>query len=329
MDEINDDLSYAEAEKIFKTTIAASGLDLSDPGSIKAEIASSKECFSKLKFQYLEQESRDKFLSLLFFKDVNSISQRNIDALANKNAASKADLKRAKNELQVLLETSEATAEDVISMNRKLEERKPQANASLMELEKLQEELKSLLYAPENESYKMLLDLNKMIDSHDVGPSDAIRIAQDDLHQEKSTLEELAQKEVVLLAEESSGEMLVTELQTKLSHLQKGLEHSAGVPSDQPDPEQVRAQWLRELNALLQKFAIDQVKIRHIEGNYTLFYRDAKIVFNEAMEIVVVTNQLLSAAEVRQVNQVSRSHKTRRLSKLISRIILQRENIRN
>lgn len=323
MEQSSEDSSLAQAEEIFNTTVAASVLKQLDPASIKAEVAALKEFCSKLKFQYLEQDSRDKFLRLLFLKDIDSINHvaaADVDRLLKSNALAKSELKLLKTELANLLDLNEATADEVIALNEKHMARKNELELARGELYSLLRELDGLINDSANESYTMLLDLNKMIDSQNVGPEEAIRIAETVLYEDEKTANKLAETEKNMLVKDSQNIALVAELEANLGLLKNQIQHASRLSMGHPDPEQKRAHDLRELNYLLQKFTPEHVDIRHKEEEFILSYGKNHIVFNQNLKIILSSNQL-NVRDVNQVNRLSGDVKLNRLLRLLAQVL--------
>ena len=321
MDNQNEEISLFQAEEIFKNAINASLLGILDPATINGEIASLKEFCSKLKFQYLEQESRDKFLRLLFLNSIDSVSRKDLDALFITTTESKKELKLLKQELERLLDSSEATANQVIQLNKRMEARRPEVDAAIEDLKNLQAEFDKLVNAPENESYKMLLDLNKMIDSYDVGPDEAIRIAAEDLLRDQVSLDRLSEQKRKLEAEEDQTNSHIEQLLTKLRQLKSKLQLSSAVTHDNSDPEQLHAQWLRELNGLLQKFTPEGVVIKQVEGTYLIQSRSAEITLDKDLKILLVPGRFASTHELNMVNKLTGDQRFFKLLRLLARVL--------
>ncbi|OBA21694.1 hypothetical protein METBIDRAFT_190743 [Metschnikowia bicuspidata var. bicuspidata NRRL YB-4993] len=317
MNEEKGMFSVELAEDTYRAKVATSALKPSDPSLIKGDIASLKRFCSKLKFQYLEQDTRDKFVAVLFSEHAESVSQKNVDAVAGENTSAKAELKQLKKELAERVALSESVAEDVISINQRLQTRRKEAESASAELAALEKEFHALVSLPENESYKMLFDLNKMIDSQDVRPDEAIRIAETDLKQDQVMFHDLQQQEQALLEKAAQMNRHTEELQNTLLRMKTELEHSSRTPNGHPEPEQVRAQWLRELNSVLHKFTVAPVEIRQIGANYVLLCGRDEIVFSSDLNIVLVLNHVLRSLDVNQVNHVSGERKVEYLLRVI------------
>lgn len=91
---------------MFKEVFSSSSVKISNPTLICDEVSNLKDLSSEFKFQYLKQETRDKFLRYIFLYHEQGISQSDKDALAERCFRVNADLKEIKEEFQQLLQES-------------------------------------------------------------------------------------------------------------------------------------------------------------------------------------------------------------------------------
>lgn len=248
---IGKDTLIGQAKEVFDNAISSSNSGLRNPSKIKEEITHLKHFSSKLKFQYLEQETRDKFLRLLLI-DEKSISEEDIDNIVGENGQLKESLKQLKREIEALTEQAENVAEEVIRLNEKLAKEKEEAQKGLDEAAQLQKELDLLMEESENEHYKTLFHFKKLIDSDDIGLSEAISIANSAVESDEAALKEVrdklekAKKE---LAEKKSQE---EELRRRASDLKIQVED--GETQVLKGEQQEYAQKLGDIKGLLSRF---------------------------------------------------------------------------
>lgn len=314
-----EDVSMSTAASTFASAMDASTLKLSDPNAIKDELAHLKEFFSKLKFQYLEQETRDKFLRLLLIDNDATVDQDDVDELVVSNAESKKKLKSLKDQMLALIRESEDIAEEVILVNRTFEARRKDVDDTLGDILALQSELDGLLKAPENENYRTLFNLKKLIDSGDIGLNEAIGIADNALKQEELTLSQLLLDVEKADAEIKTKDRLIATLHEKLRDLQHQLEQ-AGAKSLNEEPEQVFAQWLRELNAILVNFVPAEVDFHSSGGIHTLTLGGQNISFDDKLH---VSSAPFTAREVADINCARGDQKFWKLLRVLGKLILQ------
>lgn len=88
---------------------------VSNPLTLEADLKHYKELFSKLKFSYLEQDSKEKFLRAILDDPPLVVDSSDISQLEDNNVILKNTLKSTKNEVQALLETVSLAAREVAS----------------------------------------------------------------------------------------------------------------------------------------------------------------------------------------------------------------------
>lgn len=281
-------VSLYRAEEIFKESLSGSTVKLSDPTRIQDQLSSLKDVSSKLKFQYLEQETRDKFLRHILLDHEQKVTETDVTALASHNLVAKADLKEIKQELQLLLRENESTCNDVINLNKKCEQKQHEIDSAITDVGRLQEELDLLLNDPSNENFKTLFNMHKLIDTEDLGLDEAIVIAENAV-----TLESIAVAEVesqVVKAEEKVRENLKLEkdLQLKLENLHSQLK-SAQALQDKTlqSPEQIHAQNIREIDTILRRLVDSNYDLEAKEDKILLKIKDITIQFDSELYIIL------------------------------------------
>lgn len=319
----NDEVSLNVASSVFAAAMESSTLRLSDPNTIKDELSYLKEFFSKLKFQYLEQETRDRFLRLLLLENNGEIQQEDVDALVAANAELKRELKLLKLEMVDLVKTSEGIAEEVIAQNRTFESLKKDVDDTLGDIASLQGELDGLLNAPENENYKTLFNLQKMIDTDDIGLSEALGIASNALEQEKLAVSQLELDVERAEAEIASKDKVAARMAVTLQKLLLALEQSAAEPQAEQDPQQAYAQWLRELNALLVRFIPAKVEFESAGGLHTLKANASTVTLDDELNVVLTSDASISRKRIEDTNCATGTLRFWKLLQLLSKVILQ------
>lgn len=118
--------------------------NLSNPTSITDEINFKKELFSKLKFQYLEQETREKFLRAILENPPLYVEKQDIDTKIDTNAELKRDLKQLKQKQQQLELELRDLALDVLEMYEVFQGKTRATELMLEEIEVMEQELKGI-----------------------------------------------------------------------------------------------------------------------------------------------------------------------------------------
>lgn len=251
LEQIGKGTLISQAKDAFESVTNTSKSHIHNPTKIKAELTHLKQFLSKLKFQYLEQETRDKFLRLLLINE-NSISKQNVELIVAENQTLKQSLSLLKRAIEALTEEAENLAEEVVNLDDQLKKRKVEANESLAEAEQLQIELDLLISEGDNDNYKTLFNFKKLIDSDDIGLSEAISIANSAVESDEATLKALEEK---LEGGRKEAEEKRLQLE-RIEKLTQELESQVG-EDDTPvkkGEQQEYAQQLGDIKAALSRF---------------------------------------------------------------------------
>lgn len=286
LEQLQAAILLSSAESLFKSAMESSSSSLSDPRSIKDELAYLKEFCSKLKFQYLEQETRDKFLRLLFLEDTQEVLVEKLDQIVKDNVSLKSALKQLKSEMMSVLERSEAMTEEVLALSASYDSRKAEVSEALAGVESLQSELDSLLKDPENENHVTLFNVKRLIDTEDIGLNEAISIAESTVAQESQALSDLKLAVARASAETTAQEKLTSSLSEQLEKLQSLVDAESQKPAQDVDPEQEYAQWLRELNLTVSKFVPVNVEVKKSNEDSILTIGSAKLTLDKQLNVI-------------------------------------------
>ncbi|KAF8004270.1 hypothetical protein HF325_001718 [Metschnikowia pulcherrima] len=167
----------------------------------------------------------------------------------------------------------------------------------------------------------MLLDLNKMIDSYDVGPMKRFVLLPKTCCEIRSVLIVYQNKRESSKPKKHQTSSHIEQLLTKLRQLESKLQLSSAVTHDNSDPEQLHAQWLRELNGLLQKFTPEGVVIKQVEGTYLIQSRSAEITLDKDLKILLVPGRFASTHELNMVNKLTGEQRFFKLLRLLARVL--------
>lgn len=319
--ELGNDTLLASAESIFKSTAESSSLTLTNPRGIKEELAFLKEFCYKLKFQYLEQETRDKFLRHLLMEDTHNVSVDELDQIVKANVELKHALKELKTEMDTVVEQSESLAEEVIDLQRAYSARRLEVDEALAGVDSLQKELDGLLQDPENENHVTLFNMKRLIDTEDIGLNEALEIAEAAVSLESQVVAELDRSVDRAKGEHSAKEKVVASLQDSLSRLQVQLDKEALKPKQDIDPQQAYAQWLREVNSMMEKFIPVRMEIETENKTSVLAIGTTKISLDESLSIVACSNRNRSSQAITEIDCADHTTKFWKLSRFLSEII--------
>lgn len=322
LENMNSEILLASAEAIFKSAMDSLSSSLKDPRGIKEELVYVKEFCSKLKFQYLEQETRDKFLRILLTENAHHVSADQLDEIVKENINLKNALKLLKTEMESVLKTSEVMADEVIALNQTLESRRLEVDEALAGVDTLQNELDALLKDPENENHVALFNVKRLIDTEDIGLNEAIEIAESAVNLELLVLTDLDRAVERARDEEASKQKLIGGLQESLARLQRLVNEEAVREKKDVDPEQEYAQWLRELNSMVDKFVPVKVEVESQDGANVLRIGLSSLVLDGELNILRCSSPLVTLVAIADVNCAEDKAKFWKLSRLLSHIIL-------
>ncbi|KAK4242051.1 kinetochore protein Sos7 [Achaetomium macrosporum] len=155
------------ANAVTRTSdVSTSSLDAPTPASLEADLAHYKELFAKLRFSYVEQVTKEKFIRAIVGDPPLIVTpQENADLEAS-NAAAKATLKALKTEVAGMVSDLEARGRDLAGRYEKV-----RAETALLEklpgkiaaLEKRVTELKAAQQLPPDAKPEMHLPLGKTL----------------------------------------------------------------------------------------------------------------------------------------------------------------------
>ncbi|ODV80110.1 uncharacterized protein CANTADRAFT_25828 [Suhomyces tanzawaensis NRRL Y-17324] len=228
----------------------SSNITLQNPKSIDEEIERQKEIFSKLKFIYLEQETRDKFLRKISELTSDEIDKNDVKLIEADCMEKKAEFKTLKNGMNQQLQSLHQVTIDSVDLYEVYQQKKQKTQELIDSVADLEKEIDKIFeegqlvgdqflslaqYASEDTNLEQVLDLNNQ-----------------ELQREKvqnSQLEnELIQRESDLAAQQATIELAVA----KLRDLKVLAQSSQPYATD--DKLQKYAKWCKEMNEILVKF---------------------------------------------------------------------------
>jgi hypothetical protein len=116
---ISEPISSSDAEKSnsspSKRTSDVSAIDNPTPASLEADLTHYKELFSKLRFSYVEQVTKEKFLRAIVGDPPLVVGHNENIELEAQLAEVKAELKSRKEEVRIMIEDMEKMGRDLAS----------------------------------------------------------------------------------------------------------------------------------------------------------------------------------------------------------------------
>lgn len=229
---IDTDISINNSKQEF------SNIGIENPKLINEEISHQKQKFSKLKFQYLEQETRDKFLRIILNNSL-TITKDDIDRIVQENEQVKSKLKGLKNETTSKQEEISTLTGEINELNQEFELENDSYNNAMKQIQQMESEIKDI--GVDNELVENI-DFNKFdnLDSY-------ITKEQQELHHETGKLDEL-QETIDLTTKLNDNKVsLIHQLNEKLLQI-KLIKPSAPVENNSYNN---LGKWYNEVNRLL------------------------------------------------------------------------------
>ena len=134
------------------------------PASLEADLEHYRELFAKLRFSYVEQVTKEKFIRAIVGDPPLIVTPQENAELEEQNLAAKASLKRLKVEVQEMVSDLEGRARDLASRYESIQTQKVQLKElpqKLEELERKVEELKSQQAVSAQQGEEMNMPLGK------------------------------------------------------------------------------------------------------------------------------------------------------------------------
>ncbi|KAH1276221.1 hypothetical protein KXX33_001406 [Aspergillus fumigatus] len=122
---ISEPISSSDAEKsnssLSKRTSDVSAIDNPTPASLEADLTHYKELFAKLRFSYVEQVTKEKFLRAIVGDPPLVVGHNENVELEGQLAEVKAELKSRKEEVRIMIEDMEKMGRDLASRYKKVQ----------------------------------------------------------------------------------------------------------------------------------------------------------------------------------------------------------------
>lgn len=279
---------------ITNSTTSISSKRLNDPTLIDEEISYFEQYLSKLKFLYLEQETRDKFLRNLLIESEGdkSITDQDLQDINKLNTESKTKLKSLKDEINKHIEKINESSSEVIDLNKSYNQKLNETNQYISEISAMESNLNSILTDIENnEDHLILFNLQKSIinDEKIIDFNKIIEISNNQLLNDINTFEDL-NNQIILKHKENEFKLkFINELNIKLSSLINN-QNELLTNDSKNDSSQIFAQLIKQLNELLLNFVTDdkdiKIQINKIGANYQLLIKNWNVLLDSNLKIL-------------------------------------------
>ena len=273
--EESSDYLFLHAKQEFEESTAK----LNGPDVVDDEIARQKSVFSKLKFLYLEQETRDKFLRKISELDALVLSEEDLSQVERATVHGKENLKQLKLKMNQQIGDLTELTKETNHLYSVYTSAVNETNGLIDEISQLESELDEIM----NESqYKLILEM----ESTPANIGEYVQLNEQELRREKQRLDTI-ESQIVLQEQENDRKMReIDELRVSLGTLQRRLTE---VPQRVDDESQLYARWCDDTNEILKRFTnLSSLEIRPVEGGvykYVVNWNKGK-----SVEVVVDRN---------------------------------------
>lgn len=277
---------------------------ISNPTLIDEEIAYYKQYLSKLKFLYLEQETRDKFLRRILIDKRLDISNEEITTITEENNELKANLKQLKGEIDTVISKIEGLTNEIIESNQIYRQKSTEINGLTTEIDQMNAQLTGLINEIENNEDNLLLfNLQKSVRNFTVVNFDRIlEISNHQLTSNITQYQALSEQIEAKFAEHSGKANIISELNLALQSL---IDSGSSAP-DTSNESQIWAHLLNQLNQLLETLLSESISLVRIGDVYQLQLENYKIVLTSGLTIINIAPSTAKRARLAETINDSR-----------------------
>lgn len=290
-----DEISQSTSEYpifVAQLEFENSNIRLVNPLRINDEVVYQKDIFSKLKFIYLEQETRDKFLRKISELTIDSIDKNDVKNIEQAAMDRKATFKKLKGELNDQVGTVEQITNEVISLHQELESKLQLTDAIIDEISALEHEVDNIIGddAPDhNELLKCMLER----EGQNKGNFEDLLAMKDyELNDQYTYLSTLVEEIEERKRHNQSQRLLIENLTSKIAELKVVLTGFKNVDTEQADETQIFGKWCKEMNEIILKFTDLQDVLLSLDHNNNFHLSvvspgvETSLVFNKRFEVL-------------------------------------------
>lgn len=243
-----------------QTEFEQSQIKITNPSLINDEFSHQREIFSKLKFIYLEQETRDKFLRRISeLTTIENIESGDVQLVSEQSLVKKSELKALKNELDEQLIQFKNITQENNDLYKEYETRLEKNNLLLDELSRLDDEVEKALQ--DSKDYYEIFDNLPGTTAKETSGGDESKISEEiqlmistkenELQKTLLELDSLTKNVETKASLAQSQQKLNEQSLDMLTHL-KAQKVEDGAPIS--DDFQRYCIWCKEINEILIKF---------------------------------------------------------------------------
>lgn len=261
----SQDLEFLTAQRQIEETQLADGTHVENPLVVNEEINFKKEEFAKLKFQYLEQETRERFLRAILSSPPLYVEQKDIDEYETQNREKKAELKSHKTSLNTTIQNIQEKNSQNVSLYHDLQVKLNDTDEILKEISEMESSLRSLFPKDPQLVDAML--------HPDVGDDNLFNIGSSAQQKLARVQSEQARVEALLSARKQAQrdrQDEISKLSQQLEMVHHDIDAASKSTTTKQDPQQSRAQWIKQMTEILQETGIKLEVTQSQEGRYKI-----------------------------------------------------------
>ncbi|CCE88995.1 Piso0_001790 [Millerozyma farinosa CBS 7064] len=298
-------ISISSSKHDFISSIDNISEGARNPGCVGDEINSRKELFSKLKFQYLEQVTKEKFLRAILETPPVYIEKGDIDAIQEKNDSAKAALKEVKNNVQKKMAEIDEVTREVVSLNEEYETKYKATDDTLQSFSELQDRLDALVRNQKpasKQAAETMMGLPEELSDRDL--RNVVPSFQRLLESKENSLSQLSNDFNMKNQLQTNQQLHIDKLRTKLESLRTSLKTVD--KSEVPNSQQNFAQWIKEMNEILLKLnGWEHIDVKIENNEITIASNDTAIVLSEDLRVLNPEDLIQYRDVVHKINSTS------------------------
>ncbi|KAI5957204.1 hypothetical protein KGF54_000132 [Candida jiufengensis] len=222
--DLNILLNKCQSYSILSTADEFSAQNIRDPKSIEDQINIQKQNFKRLKLNYIEQQSQEKFLhkiTVLNYEKLMNFNDTINEELRNENNNLKLRLKNLKLEMENKVYELKAEVEDVKVLLESINAKQNSVKSTIEELEEIEKEFENLVNEEEQDpEYKEFVDY--IIGDDEFRIDTNIGTSTSQINSQAKEIVENESNEMDQII--GDKEKKIRELQTKIEIIQKDLQ---------------------------------------------------------------------------------------------------------
>ncbi|EGV65903.1 hypothetical protein PSN45_003292 [Yamadazyma tenuis] len=282
------------------------------PVTIENEFNRSKERFERLKFTYLEQEARDKFLRIVLNEE-----QHDFGDMEKGNRQVKATLEGLENSVVLKQNEIEGTTAQLLHLYKMQASQLSKLNTLTVEISLMESEFEK----EDIGTYNSLLnnmDMSKLHKSdNDNAILNYIDSQQNDRDSQDMTLKETNEQIEVVKGHSNVKESYIKELESKLKELQQTIAKNVTGNQDAVNDHSILGHWLVTMNKLLGNFNTFRLDTTIQDDIILLNFSKYEIKLNKYSLAILDTN-----ANIDSITYNTSNDKVRQLSEIICKLFM-------